>query len=196
MKKVTITSLLLLILLSSLFSEKAFWIGFDPYDGSWDNSQLLSFTDHFEKGSEIMVSTEDGKTIIAKVAGEKPKTEETRDLGLTQKALEELGIWGNGVSEVNVKLRKGSVKEETEVTEETGWYSFLVEGLEREKSYDIYKILNRKGLKVETKVGDDDLVYFTVLYVASYEREEKRNLLSSLGLKIKEEIISPNPYIN
>ena len=31
---------------------------------------------------------------------------------------------------------------------------------------------------------------------AKDEREEKRNLLSSLGLEIKEEIVSANPYLN
>ena len=184
-----------LILIPALFSETAFWIGFDPVDNSWNNSELLSFTDLYEKGSELIVSNENGESIITKVSGDKPKTNGTRDLGLTESALKELGLWGNGTSQVEVKLRKGSVKEETEIEKDTGWYSFVLEGVDRNISYDKYKALIRNGFKPESRF-DKDLIYFTLPYIADYEREEKRNLLSTLGLEIKEEIVSANPYLN
>ena len=195
MKRPSIFVVLSLILIPALFSETAFWIGFDPVDNSWNNSELLSFTDLYEKGSELIVSNENGESIITKVSGDKPKTNGTRDLGLTVSALKELGLWGNGTSQVEVKLRKGSVKEETEIEKDTGWYSFVLEGVDRNISYDKYKALIRNGFKPESRF-DEDLIYFTLPYIADYEREEKRNLLSTLGLEIKEEIVSANPYLN
>ena len=195
MKRLSFIAVLSLILIPALFSETAFWIGFDPVDKSWDNSELLAFTDLYEKGSVLLVSNEEGKSIITIVSGEKPKTNDKRNLGLTESALKELELWGNGTSQVEVKLRKGSVKEETEILEDTGWYSFVLEGVERSISYDKYKALIRNGFKPESRL-DEGLIYFTLPYIAEYEREEKRNLLSSLGLEIKEEIVSANPYIN
>ena len=195
MKRLSFIAVLSLILIPALFSETAFWIGFDPVDKSWDNSELLSFTDLYEEGSVLLVSNEEGKSIITKVSGKKPKTNDKRDLGLTESALKELELWGNGTSQVEVKLRKGSIKEETEILEDTGWYSFILEGIERSISYDKYKALIRNGFKPESRL-DEGLIYFTLPYIAEYEREEKRNLLSSLGLEIKEEIVSANPYIN
>lgn len=197
MKRLITAFLLLSIIIASLFSENAFWVGFDPINKAWNNSELLSFTDLYEKDSELIVSNEDGKSIITKVYGECPETNEDRDLGLTQAALEELGLWGNGVSKVDVKLRKGSVKEETtEYEENTGWYTFVLAGIERDISYDKYRTLVRRGFKPESTLGEDNLIYFSLPYIVDYEREEKRNLLSSLGLEIKEEIISKNPYLN
>ena len=195
MKRLSFIAVLSLILIPALFSETAFWIGFDPVDKSWDNSELLAFTDLYEEGSVLLVSNEEGKSIITIVSGEKPKTNDKRNLGLTESALKELELWGNGTSHVEVKLRKGSIKEETEIIEDTGWYSFVLEGVERSISYDKYKALIRNGFKPES-ILDGDFVYFTLPYIADYEREEKRNLLSSLGLEIKEEIVSANPYIN
>lgn len=195
MKRLSIFVVLSLILIPALFSETAFWIGFDPVDNSWNNSELLSFTDLYEKGSELIVSNENGESIITKVSGDKTKTNGTRDLGLTESALKELGLWGNGTSQVEVKLRKGSVKEETEIEKDTGWYSFVLEGVDRNISYDKYKALIRNGFKPESRF-DEDLIYFTLPYIADYEREEKRNLLSTLGLEIKEEIVSANPYLD
>ena len=195
MKRLSFIAVLSLILIPALFSETAFWIGFDPVDKSWDNSELLAFTDLYEKGSVLLVSNEEGKSIITIVSGEKPKTNDKRNLGLTESALKELELWGNGSSHVEVKLRKGSIKEETEIIEDTGWYSFVLEGVERSISYDKYKALIRNGFKPESRL-DEGLIYFTLPYIAEYEREEKRNLLSSLGLEIKEEIVSANPYIN
>ena len=195
MKRLSFIAVLSLILIPALFSETAFWIGFDPVDKSWDNSELLAFTDLYEKGSVLLVSNEEGKSIITIVSGEKPKTNDKRNLGLTESALKELELWGNGTSHVEVKLRKGSIKEETEIIEDTGRYSFVLEGVERSISYDKYKALIRNGFKPESRL-DEGLIYFTLPYIAEYEREEKRNLLSSLGLEIKEEIVSANPYIN
>ena len=195
MKRLSFIAVLSLILIPALFSETAFWIGFDPVDKSWDNSELLAFTDLYEEGSVLLVSNEEGKSIITIVSGEKPKTNDKRNLGLTESALKELELWGNGTSHVEVKLRKGSIKEETEIIEDTGWYSFVLEGVERSISYDKYKALIRNGFKPESR-PDEGLIYFTLPYIAEYEREEKRNLLSSLGLEIKEEIVSANPYIN
>lgn len=195
MKRLSFIAVLSLILIPALFSETAFWIGFDPVDKSWDNSELLAFTDLYEEGSVLLVSNEEGKSIITIVSGEKPKTNDKRNLGLTESALKELELWGNGTSHVEVKLRKGSIKEETEIIEDTGWYSFVLEGVERSISYDKYKALIRNGFKPESRL-DEGLIYFTLPYIAKYEREEKRNLLSSLGLEIKEEIVSANPYIN
>ena len=195
MKRRSFIAVLSLILIPALFSETAFWIGFDPVDKSWDNSELLAFTDLYEEGSVLLVSNEEGKSIITIVSGEKPKTNDKRNLGLTESALKELELWGNGTSHVEVKLRKGSIKEETEIIEDTGWYSFVLEGVERSISYDKYKALIRNGFKPESRL-DEGLIYFTLPYIAEYEREEKRNLLSSLGLEIKEEIVSANPYIN
>ena len=60
MKRLSIFVVLSLILIPALFSETAFWIGFDPVDNSWNNSELLSFTDLYEKGSELIVSNENG----------------------------------------------------------------------------------------------------------------------------------------
>ena len=195
MKRLSFIAVLSLILIPALFSETAFWIGFDPVDKSWDNSELLAFTDLYEEGSVLLVSNEEGKSIITIVSGEKPKTNDKRNLGLTESALKELELWGNGTSHVEVKLRKGSIKEETEIIEDTGWYSFVLEGVKRSISYDKYKALIRNGFKPESRL-DEGLIYFTIPYIAEYEREEKRNLLSSLGLEIKEEIVSANPYIN
>ena len=195
MKRLSFIAVLSLILIPALFSETAFWIGFDPVDKSWDNSELLAFTDLYEEGSVLLVSNEEGKSIITIVSGEKPKTNDKRNLGLTESALKELELWGNGTSHVEVKLRKGSIKEETEIIEDTGWYSFVLEGVERSISYDKYKALIRNGFKPESRL-DEGLIYFTLPYIAEYEREEKRYLLSSLGLEIKEEIVSANPYIN
>ena len=195
MKRLSFIAVLSLILIPALFSETAFWIGFDPVDKSWDNSELLAFTDLYEEGSVLLVSNEEGKSIITIVSGEKPKTNDNRNLGLTESALKELELWGNGTSHVEVKLRKGSIKEETEIIEDTGWYSFVLEGVKRSISYDKYKALIRNGFKPESRL-DEGLIYFTLPYIAEYEREEKRNLLSSLGLEIKEEIVSANPYIN
>ena len=195
MKRLSFIAVLSLILIPALFSETAFWIGFDPVDKSWDNSELLAFTDLYEEGSVLLVSNEEGKSIITIVSGEKPKTNDKRNLGLTESALKELELWGNGTSHVEVKLRKCSIKEETEIIEDTGWYSFVLEGVERSISYDKYKALIRNGFKPESRL-DEGLIYFTLPYIAEYEREEKRNLLSSLGLEIKEEIVSANPYIN
>ena len=195
MKRLSFIAVLSLILIPALFSETAFWIGFDPVDKSWDNSELLAFTDLYEEGPVLLVSNEEGKSIITIVSGEKPKTNDKRNLGLTESALKELELWGNGTSQVEVKLRKGSIKEETEIIEDTGWYSFVLEGVERSISYDKYKALIRNGFKPESRL-DEGLIYFTLPYIAEYEREEKRNLLSSLGLEIKEEIVSANPYIN
>ena len=195
MKRLSFIAVLSLILIPALFSETAFWIGFDPVDKSWDNSELLAFTDLYEEGSVLLVSNEEGKSIITIVSGEKPKKNDKRNLGLTESALKELELWGNGTSHVEVKLRKGSIKEETEIIEDTGWYSFVLEGVERSISYDKYKALIRNGFKPESRL-DEGLIYFTLPYIAEYEREEKRNLLSSLGLEIKEEIVSANPYIN
>ena len=195
MKRLSFIAVLSLILIPALFSETAFWIGFDPVDKSWDNSELLAFTDLYEEGSVLLVSNEEGKSIITIVSGEKPKTNDKRNLGLTESALKELELWGNGTSHVEVKLRKGSIKEETEIIEDTGWYSFVLEGVERSISYDKYKALIRNGFKPDSRL-DEGLIYFTLPYIAEYEREEKRNLLSSLGLEIKEEIVSANPYIN
>ena len=195
MKRLSFIVVLSLIFIPALFSETAFWIGFDPVDKSWDNSELLAFTDLYEEGSVLLVSNEEGKSIITIVSGEKPKTNDKRNLGLTESALKELELWGNGTSHVEVKLRKGSIKEETEIIEDTGWYSFVLEGVERSISYDKYKALIRNGFKPESRL-DEGLIYFTLPYIAEYEREEKRNLLSSLGLEIKEEIVSANPYIN
>ena len=195
MKRLSIFVVLSLILIPALFSETAFWIGFDPVDNSWNNSELLSFTDLYESGSELIVSNEEGKSIVTKVYVKKPKTNEGRDLGLTESALEELGLWGKGTSQVEVKLRKGAIKEEIEIEEDTGWYSFVLEGVERNISYDKYKALIRNGFKPES-ILDGDFVFFTLPYIADYEREEKRNLLSSLGLEIKEEIVSKNPYMD
>ena len=195
MKRLSFIAVLSLILIPALFSETAFWIGFDPVDKSWDNSELLAFTDLYEEGSVLLVSNDEGKSIITIVSGEKPKTNDKRNIGLTESALKELELWGNGTSQVEVKLRKGSIKEETEIIEDTGWYSFVLEGVERSISYDKYKALIRNGFKPESRL-DEGLIYFTLPYIAEYEREEKRNLLSSLGLEIKEEIVSANPYIN
>ena len=195
MKRLSFIAVLSLILIPALFSETAFWIGFDPVDKSWDNSELLAFTDLYEEGSVLLVSNEEGKSIITIVSEKKKKTNDKRNLGLTESALKELELWGNGTSHVEVKLRKGSIKEETEIIEDTGWYSFVLEGVERSISYDKYKALIRNGFKPESRL-DEGLIYFTLPYIAEYEREEKRNLLSSLGLEIKEEIVSANPYIN
>ena len=165
MKRLSFIAVLSLILIPALFSETAFWIGFDPVDKSWDNSELLAFTDLYEEGSVLLVSNEEGKSIITIVSGEKPKTNDKRNLGLTESALKELELWGNGTSHVEVKLRKGSIKEETEIIEDTGWYSFVLEGVERSISYDKYKALIRNGFKPESRL-DEGLIYFTLPYIA------------------------------
>ena len=86
MKRLSFIAVLSLILIAALFSETAFWIGFDPVDKSWDNSELLAFTDLYEEGSVLLVSNEEGKSIITIVSGEKPKTNDKRNLGLTESA--------------------------------------------------------------------------------------------------------------
>ena len=193
MKKSLSTVLVLCFSLLALQAETAFWIGPDSPALSLDNSSYSAYTDLYEAGSEISV-TSSFSTINAKVLGKCPESTGDRDLALTKAALEELGLWGEGHSSVSVRLRKGAVVEGEATGVDTGWYSLVLSPVSSEKALDLYKVLVRKGFKPRSeKTGEGEIV-FTLPYIVDYEREEKKEVLLAMGLIVTAEEPSRNPY--
>ncbi|MGN1163639.1 MAG: hypothetical protein ACI4S4_02405 [Candidatus Ornithospirochaeta sp.] len=193
MKKSLCVLMLFFILVFTVSAETAFWTGPDSPVLPLDNSQYSAYTDLYEVGSEISI-TSSSSTIIAKVEGRCPESTGGRDLALTRSALEELGLWGEGHSTVSVRLRKGAVKEGEEKTEDTGWFAIVLAPVSPDKASDIYKVLVRKGFKPRSeKNGERDIV-FTLPYIVDYEREEKKEVLLAMVLSVTAEEPSANPY--
>ena len=180
--------------LFALSAETAFWIGPDSPVLSLDNSSYSAYTDLYEEGSEIFITSSDS-TVIATVRGKCPESIGNRDLALTKAALEELGLWGEGQSEVSVRLRKGSIAEEKEV-EDTGWYAFVLSPVSPESAIDFYKVLVRKGFKPKSEKNENGEIIFTLPFIVDYERDEKREVLLAIGLSVTAEEPSENPYAN
>lgn len=178
----------LILVLTSLPAERAFWLG-DDYEGE------SAASDKYTVSSTLLVSYGE-KSVLVDVVSPLPDTLEGREIGLTRSALEELGIWGKGDTDVSVKLRKGSEVEpdSTADSEDTGWYSFRLRSTKRTLALDNYKALTANAVKVRTEI-DGDMITFTVPYVAEYEIEEKKALIESLGLTVEEINAADNPYL-
>lgn len=187
-KRILIFMSLLVIVLTSLCADRAFWLGND-YDGE------SAATDKYTEDSTLLVSYGE-KSVLVQVVAPLPDTLEGREIGLTKSVLEELGIWGKGDKDVSVKLRKGSETEPVETTdvEDTGWYSFRLRSTKRTLALDNYKALTANGFKVRTEI-DGDKITFTIPYVAEYEKEEKKALIESLGLTVELVKAVDNPYL-
>ncbi len=179
---------LLVLVMTSLPAERAFWLGND-YEGE------SAATDKYTEESTLIVSYGE-KSVLVQVVAPLPDTLEGREIGLTRTALEELGIWGSGDTEVSVKLRKGSeVEPESHASvEDTGWYSLRLRSTKRTLALDNYKALTANSIKVRTEI-EGDRITFTVPYVAEYEVEEKKALIESLGLTVEEISVTDNPYL-
>ena len=196
MKRALTILIAIFLLIPALSAEKVYWVGFEGAERNWSNSELLAFTDLYEEGSDIVITIEGGESVIVTVKAPLPETVEGRDIALTESALKDLGIWGEGPSEATVRLKKGAEKEkEEEKQENTGWYSFLLSPVSSDSAYSIYRTLIRRGFKVEAERSDDGLFHFTLPYIVEYERDAKRKVLLSLSLEIEEERPSINPYM-
>ncbi len=187
-KRIFIFMALLVLVMTFLPAERAFWLG-DDYEGE------SAATDKYTEESTLIVSYGD-KSVLVQVVAPLPDTLEGREIGLTRTALEELGIWGMGDTEVSVKLRKGSEVEpdNTTAVEDTGWYSLRLRSTKRTLALDNYKALTANSIKVRTEI-EGDMITFTVPYVAEYEVEEKKALIESLGFTVEEVNATDNPYL-
>lgn len=187
-KRIFIFMALLVLAVTSLSAETAFWLGSD-YEGE------CAASDKYTVSSTLNVSYGE-KSVLVSVVAPLPDTLEGREIGLTRSVLEELGIWGNGDTDVSVKLRKGSEVEleSPPAQEDTGWYSFTLRSSKRTLALDNYRALTANSIKVRTEIADD-LITFTVPYVAEYEIDEKKALIESLGLTVEEINAADNPYL-
>lgn len=193
MKKLSFLLILVFCAVASLFAETSFWVGNAPYGASWDDEGLYAFTSLYEEGSTILISFE-AETIQALVAGPLPKTLEGRDMGLSRKALEELGLWGKGDAFVSVRLKSGAIIEETEEDfTSSGWFTLVLGKMSGNEAIEAYKAISRKGMKLSfEKKGEQVLV--SVPYIVEYEIEEKTELLKKLGYPVESAVPSKNPY--
>ncbi|MBQ0071439.1 MAG: hypothetical protein KBS81_06240 [Spirochaetales bacterium] len=193
MKKLSFLLFLIVFASLSLFAETSFWVGKAPYGASWSDDGLYAFTSLYEEGSVVFVSSET-TTIQVQVIGPLPTTLEGRDFGLSQRALEELGIWGQGDTFVSVRLRNGSILEETEPDyTSSGWFTLVLGEMTGKEATDAYKAISRKGLKLSMKKAGDK-VLVSIPYIVEYEMEEKTELLRKLGYTVTSSYPSENPY--
>ena len=190
MKKIIFLLLSFFILLTSLSAETAFWLGESSIHDNWTNEEGIAFSDKYSPNSLLALNNGENSTSV-KVLGPLPKTEEGRELGLTKKVLNELGLWGIGDSDIEIDLLKGSLVEleETEKKEKSGWYSLTLSPIELKAATKVYKTLVTNGFKT------DSAVMFKLLYIVEYEKEEKISLIEKLGLFVDKEEESPNPYL-
>ncbi len=195
MKKYIFLVLSFFVLLSSLSAETAFWLGESSIHDKWTNEEEIAFSDKYSPNSLLLLTNGENNTSV-KVLGPLPKTEENRELGLTQKALDELGLWGIGDSDIEIDLLKGSLVEldQTEDKGKSGWFSLTLSPIELNKATRVYKALVTNGFKTEISYSDSAVIY-KLLYIVEYEKEEKIDLLKSLGLSVDREEESPNPYL-
>lgn len=194
-KKIIFLLLSFFILLTSLSAETAFWLGESSIHDNWTNEEGIAFSDKYSPNSLLALNNGENSTSV-KVLGPLPKTEEGRELGLTKKVLNELGLWGIGDSDIEIDLLKGSLieLEETEKKEKSGWYSLTLSPIELKAATKVYKTLVTNGFKTEV-IYSDSAVMFKLLYIVEYEKEEKISLIEKLGLFVDKEEESPNPYL-
>lgn len=162
------------------------------YSGERDDEDV-AFSDNYSKDSIIEI-TYNSLTVRVKVVGALPKTLTKRDLALSRKTLTELGIYGSGDTNVNVKLLKGSRIEETALDNDgSGWYSIILEMEENTSATEKYNSLIFNGFKPRARISEEGTV-FTIPYVEEYELEEKKAKIEKIGLTIHSILASPNPY--
>lgn len=184
-KKIFVLLTLSLIALTSIAADTAFW------NGEEDGYNACS--DRYAVSSVISLSLND-KTINVKVTGPIPDTLPGRDLGLSKEVLTELGIWGQGDSVIDTAIVNGKVKEDTAVTENSGWHSITLEPYSMSCALEKYKTLIFYGFKPEA-YRDGDTISYTIPYVAEYELEDTKNLLKDIGLAVLDVKETVNPYI-
>lgn len=197
MKKLILSiSLLLIVLFSLSSSDISFWVGHPTQGDSWQDSDIIAFTDKYTPSSVLSISYLN-KSISVTVHSALPKTIEGRTIGLTSAVLEELGLWGKGDENITCILQRGSLTEleEKETPKESGWYSLFLAPINKENASSVYKSLVSKGFKPSIVEQSDDLFYFSIPYVVEYEIDEKVEVLSSLSLTVERIEKRENPYL-
>ncbi len=186
MKRISLLFVVLIVALSSLFADRAFWSGVD--------NGLVALSDKYVPSSNIRITYGEKSTQV-KVVSSLFSTLPGRELGLSKSALETLGIWGMGDTDVNVELVKGAVIEsEKKDNSGSGWYSITLLPIIKGYALEKYEILTKNGFKPRTEVVDSRYV-FTIPYVAEYEKEDTLSLLSNLGFLINKTEETENPYL-
>lgn len=194
-KRFIFITTLLFVVSFSLFADLVFWVGKETKGDEWSNSMAIVFSDKYSPGSILNLQNGDKNVTVTVLSGLK-KTMEGREMALTSSILKDLDLWMKGDQIVNVELLKGSLKsyEEKDIDEESGWYSLKLRAVDSKRSGEIYKTLASYGLKANSEIVDNKVV-FTLPYIASYEIEEKISLLNSLSLDVEEIEITNNPYL-
>ncbi len=179
--------MVLLFAVSTLSAERAFWSG--------EDEGLLAYSDKYAESSLLLLTYGD-KSSQVKVVSPLEPTLPGRELGLSKTVLENLGVWGNGDTEITVGIIKGGLTslEEEEDKSGSGWYSIVMVPVIKGYALDRYEKLTKNGFKLQTEVVDSRFVY-TISYIAEYELDETLSILESLGILIDRTEETSNPYL-
>ena len=184
-KKIFVLLTLSLIILTSIAADTVFWNGEEKGNNAYSDKYAVS--------SVISLSLGE-KTTTVKIAGPMGDTLPGRDLGLSKETLTDLGIWGQSDTVLDTAIVNGKVKEETAVTENSGWYSITLTPYDISIALEKYKTLIFYSFRPEA-VRDEETIIYTIPYVAEYELEDTENLLKEVGLTIEKVEETTNPYI-
>ncbi len=186
MKRIFLLFIILTAALSIVSADRAFWSGID--------SGLVAHSDKYVSSSTLLITYGDKSTKVKVTAPVSP-TLYGRELGLSRTALEALGIWGMGDTDVKVDLVKGELVQSDEKDESgSGWYSITLLPIIKGYALEKYEILTKNGFKPRTEVVDSRYV-FTIPYVAEYEKDDTLTLLSNLGFLVDKTEETENPYL-
>lgn len=187
MKRISFLFVVLFFALFTISADRAFWCG--------EDKGLSAYSDKYVPSSVLLLTYGDKSTQV-KVVSSLGQTLEGRELGLTKTALEELGLWGMGDTDITVGLIKGGLTslEEPKDESESGWYSITLLPVIKGYSLEKYEILTKNGFKIRTEVVDSRFV-FTILYIAEYELEETLSRLEKLDILIDKTEETANPYL-
>lgn len=196
--KALLIFLFFFVFLSSLFSEKAGWYTSsflgekDGLNEIINENDLKAFTSLYPKSSIIEITkTDNERKTIVEVASPLNDKIINRDLLLTTAALEELGVYGIGDFEVNVKLIEIG---EEKSKKETGWYSIYSSPiLDFNDAFSIYLSLQNQNFKPRVETSSLGLIIL-VPYVREFEKDKTFEILKDEGLKNLRLEVAENPF--
>lgn len=184
-KKIFVLLTLSLIILSTILADTVFWSGEEKGNNAYSDKYAVS--------SVISLSLGE-KTVEVKIAGPMGDTLPGRDLGLSKETLIALGIWGQADTVLDAAIINGKLKENTAVTENSGWYSITLTPYDISDSLEKYKTLIFYSFRPEAE-RDGETIIYTIPYVAEYELEDTEKLLKEAGLVVEKVEETTNPYI-
>ena len=198
MKRIILLCSILLVVLSSLFSEEtspiesgiASWYTSDNSSSltangeTFDPTALTAAHKSLKFGSIVrVINTTNGKSVDVKINDRGPFIE-GRIIDLTPKAAEELGMLEKGIAPVTLTLIFAPEVPESKYNRagDTGWYLLQIGAFSSVDTATVqYERLVKEKLRPYAELVDNNLIRLSVRWVPAYQLDKTMEKLGSLG---------------